>query len=195
MEENERQELTPQEINQLPLRAYEGPVHLVKDSETLARATADLELETVLGFDTETRPSFRKGESHLPALVQLSTHAAVYLFQIKRIRDRSPLARILSRSLTIKTGVGMDFDVKQLREVFPFEPQGFVDLVTLSEPLGIKAAGLRNLAANLLGFRISKARKISNWARRDLTPAQITYAATDAWISRELYLKLKAMSL
>ncbi|MEJ2367592.1 MAG: 3'-5' exonuclease domain-containing protein 2 [Acidobacteriota bacterium] len=195
MEENERQELTPQEINQLPLRAYEGPVHLVKDSETLARATADLELETVLGFDTETRPSFRKGESHLPALVQLATHAAVYLFQIKRIRDRSPLARILSRSLTIKTGVGMDFDVKQLREVFPFEPQGFVDLVTLSEPLGIKAAGLRNLAANLLGFRISKARKISNWARRDLTPAQITYAATDAWISRELYLKLKAMSL
>lgn len=181
-------------LNDLPLRSYGGPVHIVDDPRHLGDAARRLRREHVLGFDTETRPSFQRGQSYLPALLQLASAEGVWLVHLRRLEYPNPLWEILADDSTLKVGVSLDYDVKQLQLLHPFEPAGFLDLVTLSKPLGYKSAGLRNLAGNILGFRISKGPKTSNWEREPLSEAQVAYAATDAWVGRELYLKLHAMA-
>ncbi|RMH72647.1 MAG: 3'-5' exonuclease domain-containing protein 2 [Gemmatimonadetes bacterium] len=180
--------ITKEEINQLPLGQYSGKIHLIRRVEDVQDAVKQLQQETVLGFDTETKPSFKKGVSHLPALLQLAGSKAVYIFQIKLIQLPPPLREILSNPNIIKTGVALDHDIQKLQEIAPFFDAGFVDLRTIAEQIGIKHTGLRSLAANLLGFRVSKSAQLSNWAREELSQNQIIYAATDAWVSRELYL-------
>ncbi len=185
-------ELPKEAINDLPLRAYGGPVHVVDSDRGLEGAIRRLRTDHILGFDTETRPAFQRGVSYLPALIQLASAEAVWLFHLQRITYPNALWDLLADPRHLKVGVSLEYDVKQLQLLSPFEPAGFADLVTLSAPLGYKAAGLRTLAGNLLGFRISKGPKTSNWERLPLSQAQVIYAATDAWVGRELYLKLKA---
>lgn len=183
-----------EEINDLPLRKYEGPVTLVRTDRQLKAALKALEGEDILGFDTETRPVFRKGQGPFPpALVQLAASEHVYLFQISLLSFGDGLTGLLADSAVIKTGVSVTDDVKGLRDLSPFEPAGFVDLGTLSARLQMKTHGLRNLAANLLGFRISKSAQCSNWARENLSKQQICYAATDAWVSREIFMAFRTL--
>lgn len=178
------------EINLLPLGAYEGPIHLVKTQEDLSHAVGELGKEKVLGFDTETRPAYRRGESYLPSVLQLAGMRAVYIFQLQALEIPGEIVELLSDPSIVKAGVAIRDDISGLRELFPFEPYGFVELSTLAGSLGYENAGLRSLAACLLGFRISKAAQTSNWATRNLTSVQMRYAATDAWVGRELYKKL-----
>jgi ribonuclease D len=175
-------------VNELPIRRYEGEVCVVASPEELARAMADIGLESVVGFDTETRPAFRKGEVHLPCLVQVATARAVYLFQIAQTDFSAPLAGLLSNPAIVKAGVAMSDDLRKLKLVFPFEEAGVVDLGVVARRQGLKQSGVRNLAAMFLGFRIPKGASTSNWAAPRLSSQQITYAATDAWACRELYL-------
>ena len=181
--------LTRDDINRLPIDQYRGAIELVQTDEQAVAACRQLQQETILGFDTETRPSFRKGESYLPSLIQLAGSDRVYLFQLVDQRIPAPLKEVLGDPNIIKAGVALDFDLKQLRELDPFEPAGFVGLEEFAKTLRIKNQGLRGLAAALFGFRISKKAQCSNWSRKKLTDTQITYAATDAWISRKLYVE------
>ena len=151
---------------------------------------------TILGFDTETRPSFKKGEHYPTSLVQLASESSVYLFRLKKARHVQALRPLFESEHIIKTGVAIHDDLKALQKLCPFTAAGFVEITQLTTKLGYQSKGLRALAALLLGGRISKAAQVSNWARRELEPKQITYAATDAWISRELYLQaLKGSSV
>ncbi len=186
--------ITPESINALDIRRYEGEVLIVASHADVARAAEDLAAERVVGFDTETRPSFRVGESHPPALAQIATARAVYLFQLQRIDHSALLARLLG-SDTVKAGVGVADDLRQLRQVFHFEPRGFVDLGIVARRHGLEKTGVRTLAALFLGCRIPKGTKTSNWAHPRLTRQQIAYAATDAWVCRELYLKFEELGL
>jgi ribonuclease D len=188
-----QRDLSKEAINALPVRAYSGHVHIVDDPRLLGDAVKSLRRDRVLGFDTETRPAFRRGQFYLPALLQMASRDSVWLFHLRRLEYPNTLWDLLADEKILKVGVSIAYDVKQLLLLSPFEPGGFVDLTALSIPLGYKAAGLRNLAANLLGFRISKGPKTSNWDREPLTEAQVLYAATDAWVGRELYLKLHAL--
>jgi len=156
---------------------------------------AGIRQESVVGLDTETRPAFRKGESHLPCLVQVATARAVYLFALQRMDCSRPLAELLADPLIVKAGVSLAHDLRQLKLVFPFEPAAVVDLGVAARERGVGQSGVRNLAANFLGFRIPKGNRTSNWAARRLSPAQITYAATDAWACRELYLRFRELRL
>ena len=140
--------------------------------EAAADACAILRREAVVGFDTETKPCFERGGSNPAALIQLAGAAGVWLFSLQRLQDKSPLASLFQDPTVLK-------------------PAGFTDLAGMARSLGLKSAGLRNLAGNLLGFRISKSAKTSNWERWPLSQAQVRYAATDAWVSREIYHKLK----
>ena len=185
--------LTKADINLLPLKKYEGPVEIVDNDERLSEVVRLLLGERLLGFDIEIRPTFRSGDHFPPALVQLAAGAAVYLVQLKKIQDPAPLAALFSSPLTLKAGVAVAGDIAKLHEIAAFEPAGFVDLGNMAARKGIKASGVRTLAAQLLGFRISKGAQCSNWERPNLAPAQVAYAATDAWICREIYLFLEKM--
>jgi ribonuclease D len=182
-----------EEINELPIRRYEGPVHLVGSPAELAQAMADILQESVLGLDTETRPSFRVGESYAPSLAQVATARAVYLFRLQRLDCSAAVAQFLSAQRIVKAGVGLADDLRQLRKTFPFTEKAVVDLSAAAKAQGLAKTGVRTLAAAFLGFRIPKGSKTSNWAAAHLTPQQIAYAAMDAWACRELYLKFREL--
>ncbi len=177
---------------ELPLARWHGPVAVVSDPSRVGEALKLLRGESVLGFDTETRPSFRRGEVHPPALVQLAGREAVVLFQLGRVGLPEGLKALLSDPAVIKAGVAVGRDVKELVDFSPFEPRGFVELAEMAEAAGLKARGLRGLAEEALGLRVAKGQRTTNWARHDLSPAQVAYAATDAYLGRALYLELRA---
>jgi ribonuclease D len=189
----ELKQITKAEINELPMIAWEGPIEVLEDEASMSAAIKKLlEEETHLGFDTETRPTFKKGQYYPPALIQLATAETVYLFRICEIKTLAPLLPILQSETILKTGVAIQDDVKELRAMEDFEPGGFFEIANLTSQLGYQNKGLRALAALLMKGRISKAAQVSNWARPELDRKQIRYAATDAWISREIYTRAVA---
>lgn len=175
----------------LPLARWDGPVVVVSEPARVADALRLLRGEPVLGFDTETRPSFHRGEAYPPALVQLAGRKVVVLFQLGRVGLPEGLKALLSDPAVVKAGVAVARDVKDLVDFSPFEPRGFVDLAEMAEAAGLKARGLRGLAEEVLGLRVAKGQRTTNWARHDLSPAQVAYAATDAFLGRALYLELR----
>ncbi len=187
----EKKHISKAEINELPMKAYDGPIHLYNTEAEADAAAAKLLNENLLGFDTETRPAFRKGESYDPSLLQLATADAVYLFQIQRCGLTPNLIKVLSSPNIIKAGVALERDVVELQALAVFDDNGFVELATSAKKARIKNLGLRGLTAILFGFRISKKEQVSNWAREELTQSQKVYAATDAWLGRKIYLAFK----
>ena len=190
-----RRKLLSEEINALPVVRYEGEIRLVRDEETLADAVDLLSSEKLLGFDTETRPSFRKGALNPPSLVQFAAAERIFLVQLAFTPLGEALASLLGNAAIRKVGVGISEDVRELQKVYPFEVAGLTDLGDLARWHGLPPQGLRNMAANLLGCRISKGSRCSNWSLPELSARQVSYAATDAWIGRELYLKMHELGL
>lgn len=188
--ETQRIRLSKDQINALPLVQYDGPVHFVTRPEQADRAIEVLSGETILGFDTETRPTFRSGEYHPPAVLQLAARDNVFVFRLSTLRLSDGLAGLLSRADILKVGVAPQRDINELKTLSPFEEAGVVDVAKLARANGIDAGGLRSLAGAVLGWRISKRYQTSNWGRKHLHPAQIRYAATDAWVSLQIYLTL-----
>ena len=187
--------LSKEEINLLPIQAWEGPIVLIQEEEALATALEKLRREPVLGFDTETRPTFTKGKTCRPALIQLATADTAYLIQLTHMPFSDAIAELLSSPHVLKVGVAIHDDMKALARIHPFTADGVVDLAVMARARGIQAQGLRTLAANLLGFRISKSAQCSNWENHELTPQQVKYAATDAWVGRELYFHMLRMGV
>jgi ribonuclease D len=184
-------EISREALLELPVGRYEGEVCLVESPADLGRARADLLQETVVGFDTETRPAFRKGESYHPSLFQAATARAVYLFQLRHATAFPLLTELLSERRIVKAGVAVADDLRTLKHVFPFVENSIIDLGIVARRAGYAQTGVRNLAGIVMGMRITKGNKTSNWAATHLTAQQINYAATDAWVCRELYLRFE----
>ena len=184
--------MSREEINALPIKKWQGPTHLISCTEQMKHVIPLLEKAPVLGFDTETRPAFRKGQQYLPALLQLATEKDVFIFQLEQIGLPNSITALLSNRAIAKVGVAITDDVQGLQKVTPFSPAGFIELAKLGKDFSIQHFGLRGLAAATMGIRIAKSKKIttSNWAKKDLSPGQLQYAATDAWIGREIFLRL-----
>ena len=191
----DKNKLSKTEINSLPLRYYNGAIRIIQTAEQAKDACAILIKEKVLGFDTETRPAFKKGQSYLPSLLQLAGTKVVYLFQLSQCGLTDSIIILLSNVNIIKSGVAINQDLTELQQILNFEPAGFVDLGDIARSKGLPHHGLRGLAAYLLKFRISKSGRTSNWSANRLTKKQIKYAATDAWVGRELYLKYKQIKV
>ena len=190
-----KNKLSKTEINSLPLRYYNGPIRIIQTAEQAKDACTILIKEKLLGFDTETRPAFNKGQSYLPSLLQLAGTKVVYLFQLSKCGLPDSITNLLSNVNIIKSGVAIDQDLIELQQILNFEPGGFIDLGEIARSKGLPHHGLRGLAAFLLNFRISKSVRTSNWSANQLTKKQIRYAATDAWLGRELYLKYKQINV
>lgn len=182
-------------INELPIRRYEGPIHVVAGERDLATALQDHRNANVVGFDTETRPAFRPGESYPPSLVQLASANAVYLLQLKQQDFSEAVRQVLSDASLVKVGVSVSHDVRELQKLFPFDPRAVLDLGTVASRHGVRQTGVRSLAALFLGIRIPKGAKTTNWAMPRLTAQQVAYAATDAWVCRELYLRFAELAM
>ena len=182
--------LSKEEINALPLRYYNRFIKVLESEKGVFEACTNLKSESVLGFDTETRPAFKTGQYFLPSLLQLAGNNKVYLFRLNKIGLPLSLKSLLEDHSIIKTGVAVNQDVKEMLKISDFYPRNFIDLGDLSHSKGLKHHGLRGLAALLLNFRISKGSRTSNWDVEILTDNQIKYAATDAWVSRKIYFSL-----
>jgi len=179
--------ISKDELNALTLIQWEGRIEVLNTIDAMEQSVDLLKDQSPLGFDIETRPSFKKGEYYPPALIQISCKDCVYLFRICKTKTFAPLLEILESADILKSGVAIKGDVRELQVMAPFEPSGFVEITDITQKLGYENRGLRALAGLLLQGRISKAAQVSNWEREELSEKQIRYAATDAWISRELY--------
>jgi hypothetical protein len=182
--------ITHEEIEELPYVAFGGKITIVDKREKVAVAVSCLMQERVLGYDTETRPSFTRGVHYGVSLVQLSTADHAFLFRIDKIGVPKELVELLQSKQVLKIGVAIGEDIRGMQRIGAFRPQGFVDLQQLTELYGIADKALKKIAAIVLNLRISKSQQTSNWAAQRYTAEQKLYAATDAWVCREIYLKL-----
>ena len=176
----------------MPLGSLPGKITVIdKNGIDFVRAIAYLGTQKIIGFDTETRPVFSPGQRHNHvALLQLSGAEKAFLFRVGSMGMRKLLCAILSNPRILKVGAAVHDDVRGLQYYRQFEERGFVDLQKIAYEWGIRDKSVKKLAANILGVRISKSQQLSNWEADELSAAQQMYAATDAWVCREMYLKL-----
>lgn len=176
---------------ELPKIQFTGKIHLIANNQQLAAAKRGLLESTQLGFDTETKPSFKKGEVYKVALLQLSTEADAYLIRLQSISEFSILKHVLENENVLKVGVAIRDDLKGLQKHFSFQPKNFVELQDVAKAKGLQNFGLKGMTAEVMKASLSKAAKMTNWEQPTLTESQLLYAATDAWIGLALYLKLQ----
>ena len=174
----------------MPKCAFPGTVEIVDTEEKAVAACAYLMAQSALGFDTETRPSFKAGVSNRTALLQLASADRCFLFRLSQMKFVREVARVLESGDVVKVGAAVRDDIKGLQRLRWFRPQGFVDLQSVAGEWGIEEKSLRKLSAIVLGQRVSKAQRLSNWEAATLTDKQRLYAATDAWVCTRIYERL-----
>ncbi len=182
--------ITKEDILELPLISYPGKVEIISNKEEWLQAYSKIKEEKVLGFDTESKPTYVKGPLNPPAIMQLATEDCVYIIQFYRLRLLPTMIEILSNPDILKVGVAIRDDFTFLQKRGKFTPAGQLDLAPLAKKKGYASSGLRTLCAEILQGRLSKSMRCSNWEKINLSPAQILYASTDAWVSRLLYFKI-----
>jgi ribonuclease D len=182
-----RTTISHDEVNALPLGAFEGKVTVVADYSGLRNAFQEIADHPVVGFDTETKPVFVKGHKHKVALMQLALSGHVYLVRIRSTGVTEEVTSFLENHSILKAGVGIRDDIKALQHLSNFTPAGFVELAELSRLAGLEVESVKKLTALLLGFRISKSAQTSNWEAEKLDAKQVSYAATDAWVCLKIY--------
>lgn len=189
-----RSSISKEEINALDVNAYNGRITLVEEERHINECIKEIRKYDTIGFDTESRPSFKKNSNHHVSLIQLATPKDVFLFRINKTGFNGELIKLFEDSSITKVGVSIHDDISRLKALSDFSPQNFLELQNLTDEYGIESNSLRKLAAIILGFRISKSQQLSNWEADKLTENQLIYAATDAWVSLEIYNKLTLMN-
>jgi ribonuclease D len=184
------QVITGEEILALPLASFPGEIIVIEDPRHVPGVVKTLKGLDVVGFDTETRPAFKKGVIYEVALLQFATHEKAYIFRLNKTGLPPPLASFMANSTVIKAGAAIRDDIRSLQRLSRFNPAGFVELQEMVKEHDILETGLRKMAAIVLGIQISKSQQVSNWERKVLTDAQLIYAATDAWVCYEIYRRL-----
>ncbi len=182
--------ITPDELNELPIGAWEGETELIDNPSDVQRAIDEIGQENIIGIDTETRPAFRKGVVYRISLVQIATRDCVYLFRLHYVGLPLGLIKIFESDEILKVGIDLHHDMGVLQNFRKFTPSNVIELNSYCTQKGFQVMGLRKLSAVILGIRISKRQQTSNWEAETYTPAQIKYAATDAWACRALFVRL-----
>lgn len=179
--------ISKEELAGLPTKVYPAEVTVIDNAGDARTACRVLAKERIVGFDTETKPSFRKGQMHKVALMQISTHERCFLFRLNKIGMCQELKDFLSNEQISKIGLSVHDDFTALHRAFEVECRGFVDLQQFVRPFGITDISLQKIYAIVFGSRISKSQRLTNWEAPELTPGQQAYAALDAWACLELY--------
>jgi len=184
-------EITKEEVDRLELIQFEGSIDVITDQGAFPEAFREMSRQKALGFDTETRPSFKKGKVYPTSLVQIASPSHAWLIRVGMMGYPEQLTRLMMNEHILKVGSGLNDDIRRMRSDLNFEPRGFLDLQQYVEAFQIGEKGLKKLTAIVLKRRISKSQQVSNWDADVLTEAQMRYAATDAWICLEIYQALR----
>lgn len=178
-------------IQALPLTSFEGEVIIVDVPEKVQEAVEYLGQFSILGVDTEARPSFKRGVHYPTALVQVATMERCYLFRLTHVGMPKELAQIFANPNICKVGLAFKDDLNGLRRRRDFKPANCIDLQSIVCKYGIMELGLQKIFAIVFGQKISKAQQLTNWENSHLTPEQAKYASTDAWATLKIYLELQ----
>ena len=182
---------TPKQlISTLPKVEFKGKIVVVHSQREVKAAVDFLKRQTIVGVDTETRPSFRRGLVYQVALLQISTLEVCFLFRLNMIGLPVELIQLLETPQLTKIGLSLKDDLALLKRRASFTPQGFLDLQDFVKTMGIEDMSLQKLYANVFGERISKSAQLTNWESPILSESQKMYAATDAYTTLRIYLKL-----
>ena len=182
-----KKSISKEELNALPMMRFEGEIVLIEDEQEIEAAIIECEQHKQIGFDTETRPAFKKGVYYPVALLQLSTPTKAFLIRVNKTGPHPALTTLFENNSISKIGIGLRDDIVELKKLAPFNPKNFIDLNELGEKSGMESIGARKLSGIFFGKRISKSQQVSNWENETLTEAQMYYAATDAWICLGIY--------
>lgn len=187
-----RESITPNDLEKLDYASFPGKIHIIDSvGAEFNRAIAYLRSQKIIGFDTETRPTFTPSQPRYGvSLLQLSGPDKAFLFRIKSVGMHRRLCNIMASPKVIKVGAAIHDDIRGLQKYRDFTPAGFVDLQKIVWEWGIRDKSVKKMAAIILGIRISKTQQLSNWEAETLNEAQCKYAATDAWVCREMYIRL-----
>lgn len=185
---------TPKEyISNLPLYKYDGPIIVVDTPEACSDALEELSHAKIVGIDTETRPSFKKGCTNSVALLQVANGEKCFLFRLNKLGFRHPIAKLLSNPDIKKVGLSLHDDINGLQQLSKFKPAGLIELQAMAKEFGVEDQSLRKLFANFFKLRISKSSQLSNWEASELSPQQLLYAATDAHTCLMLLQKMEEL--
>ena len=174
-------------INQMPVVAFPGRIHVISAVSQVKSAVNALRTSSIVGFDTETRPCFRRGERHPIALLQLSTPSDAFLFRVNKTGVPETLKQYLEDETCIKVGLSTSDDFHQLASICDCHPAGFIELQELVKQFSITDMSLQKIYAILFQMKISKGQQLTNWEAPQLTDAQQRYAAIDAWACLKIY--------
>ena len=183
--------ITNEDLNKLEIGSYSGKVIVITHPDDIFTAVQEIVMHTVIGFDTETKLLFVKGQFNEVSLVQIAIPNKVFLIRINKTGLTKELIDLFENENIKKLGVAIHEDFRELNKMREFTAAGIIELSKVVKEVGIEDNGLRKLTAIILGFRISKNSQVSNWEAKMLHQKQITYAATDAWVSLEMYYKLR----
>ena len=179
--------ISKEQLQQLPVRVFEGQVIVIDKPEQVSEAVAYLRKSRILGVDTESRPSFQKGIHYPTALVQIADHKRCFLFRLTHIGMPKELADLFADPNICKVGLAFKDDINGLRRRHDFTPANCVDIQKIVVQYGLLDLGLQKLFAICFGRKISKAQQLTNWENSHLTPEQARYASTDAWATLLIY--------
>ena len=185
--------ISNEEVAALSAIHFDGEIVVVDTDEALESVCRHLAEQPVLGFETETRPSFKTGVTNKVSLLQLSTYERCYLIRLNKVKFSNKLMSILQRSDILKIGADVAGDLRSLNKLRNFTPRGFIDLQSEVGKFGIEDKSLRKMSGIVLGQRVSKAQRLSNWEAQSFTEQQMMYAATDAWVCLKIYDKLNSI--
>lgn len=179
--------ISKEQVAELPIETFEGDIILIDHAKEVRDACDYLSSKSALGFDTETKPAFKRGQVNKVALMQLSTEAECFLFRLNQIGYPDELETLLSNPKIKKIGLSLRDDFAAIRKRSVRKPENFVDLQGFVDKFGIEDNSLQKIYAILFGRKISKNQRVSNWEAATLTPAQQSYAAIDAWACLRIY--------
>jgi ribonuclease D len=191
VEHSSQKTISHDEINNLPLKSFQGKIVLITEAKDLLKAFKEIQEHDVVGFDTETKPAFVKGQIHKVSLLQLAIPNKVFLIRLNFTGFDADVTKFLENEKILKAGVGIRDDIKFLHRLGKFTAGGFTELSSMARDAGLEVESVKKLTALLLGFRISKGAQTSNWEAPTLNEKQIMYAATDAWVCLEIFKKLR----
>ena len=184
--------ISKEEINELQPLKFEGPIQIISKDIQIEKAVSILSKNRCIGFDTETKPAFKKHQTNKVALLQLSTETEAFIFRLHYLKKFEQIFSLLSNPQIIKIGVAVNDDLKDLLAIQKFEVSNFIELQSYVKSFNIENISLKKLSAIVLNGRVSKGQQRSNWEAKLLSEAQQRYAATDAWASLMIYKKLES---